>query len=146
MAGKSNTFEYYTLAMLLTATAIPNVSQNGASPLTAVWVSLHTADPGEANEQGTSEANYGAYTRIAVTRSTVGWSVSTAGGNASPVSAITFPQANTTSTMTITHMGIGATSASTASLLFYSGAVSPTIAIGQNVTPRLTTGSSLTED
>ena len=145
MAGKSNTFETDLLSLLLTGTAIANVADNAASsPTTSIWVSLHTADPGEAGTQGTSEATYGGYTRIATARTTAGWSV--ASGAASPVSAITFPEANSTSTSTLTHFAVGLTSASTGGKIFYSGTISPNISIGSGVQPRLTTSSSITED
>lgn len=144
MAGKGDQFETDILALLLTATAISQVADNASSSaLTATWVSLHTADPGETGTQGTNESAYGGYTRIAVTRSTAGWVV--ASGAASPVSAITFPEANSTSTSTLTHFAVGLASASTGGKIFYSGAISPNISIGSGVQPRLTTASSITE-
>lgn len=143
--SKADQYETDILALLLTATAIANVADNTSStPLTSIQVSLHTADPGDAGTQGTSEANYTGYTRIAVTRSTAGFAV--ANGSASPVAAITFPEAASTTTMTLTHFGLGATSATTGGKLFYSGTISPNISIGAGVQPRLTTASSITED
>lgn len=144
MAGKGDQFESDILSLLLTATAISQVADNASSSaLTATWASLHTADPGETGTQGTNEATYGGYTRIAVTRSTAGWVVSS--GSASPVAAITFPEANSTSTSTLTHFGIGLASASTGGKLFYSGTISPNVSVGSGVQPRLTTSSSITE-
>lgn len=143
--GKSHEFEYYVLAGALTATTFPQVWINASSSaITSVWVSLHTADP-EAGQQGTSEVNYTGYTRISVTRSTAGWSVSTADGTARPVSAITFPAATSTSTMTATHASIGMTSASTSGTIFYSGSLSADISISQGVIPRITTASTISE-
>lgn len=143
---KSNTYENDLLSLLLTATAIANVasSTGTASPITDIWASLHTADPGETGTQGSGEANYSGYTRIAVTRSTAGFTVSS--GSASPVAAITFPEAASTTTMTLTHCAFGAASATTGGKIFYSGTISPNISIGSGVQPRLTTQSSLTED
>jgi hypothetical protein len=144
---KSNTYERDLLSLLLCAVPIANVADNAASsPLTSIWASLHTADPGDTGTQGTSEANYSGYTRIAVTRSTAGFVVSTSDGTASPVAAITFPEAASTSTSTLTHCAFGAASATTGGKIFYSGAISPNISIGSGVQPRLTTGSSITED
>lgn len=142
---KSNTYESDLLSLLLTATAIANVASNTtSSPLTEIWASMHTADPTDSGTQGTNEANYSGYTRIAVTRSTAGFVVSS--GSASPVAAITFPEAASTTTMTLTHCAFGAASASTGGKIFYSGAISPNISIGSGVQPRLTTASSITED
>lgn len=145
MAGFSNSFETSILQLLLNATAIANIADNAASsPATNVWVSLHTADPADTGTMGTNETSYTGYTRIGVARTTGGWTV--ASGAASPVAAITFPQATSTSTGTITHASIGMTSATTAGIIIASGTVTPNINYGQNVTPSLTTGSSFTLD
>jgi hypothetical protein len=144
---KSDTYEKDLLSLLLCATPIANVADNAASsPITSIWASLHTADPADTGTQGTSEANYTGYTRIAVTRSTAGFVVSTSNGTASPVAAITFPEAASTTTMTLTHCAFGQASATTGGKVFYSGTISPNISIGSGVTPRLTTASSITED
>lgn len=145
MAGFSNTTENNILQLFLNATAIANIADNaGSSPNTAVWMSLHTADPADTGTQGTNEVSYTGYTRISVTRSTAGWTVSN--GSASPVAAITFPQNTSTSTGAITHAAIGMTSATTGGIIIASGAVSPNVNYSQNVTPRLTTASSFTLD
>lgn len=145
MAGFSNTFETSILQLLLNATAIANIADNAASaPATNIWVALHTADPADTGTMGTNEVSYTGYTRIGVARTTGGWVVSS--GSASPVAAITFPQATSTSTGTITHASLGMTSATTAGSIIASGTVSPNINYGQNVTPSLTTGSSFTLD
>ncbi len=47
--SKGNTFENDLLKLIFNATAIANIADNaGSSPLTNLYVSLHTADPGEA--------------------------------------------------------------------------------------------------
>ena len=48
--------------------------------------------------------------------------------------------------MTLTHAAFGMASASTGGKIFYSGALSPEVNVGSGVTPRITTGSSVTED
>lgn len=144
--SKSNTYENDLLSLLLQAVTITNVATNvsSSSPIVDIWASLHTADPTDSGTQGSGEANYSGYTRIAVTRSTAGFVVSS--GSASPVAAIAFPEAASTTTMTLTHCAFGQASATTGGKIFYSGTISPNIAIGAGVTPRLTTGSSITED
>jgi hypothetical protein len=145
MAGFSDTTEANILNLWLCAKAVANIADNAASsPNTATWVSLHTADPGDTGTAGTNELAATGYTRISVTRTTAGWTVS--GGSAQPVAAITFPQLTSTSTGTITHAAIVMTSATTAGIIIASGAVSPNINFSQNVTPSLTTGSSFTLD
>lgn len=142
--SKTDVYENAILALLFNATAIANVAQNGTSPITSLWASLHTADPGETGTQGTNETSYSGYTRISVARTTAGWVVT--GNSVSPVSAIAFPAAASTSTGTLTNFGVGASSASTGGALYYKGTITPNINFGLGVTPRLTTGSSITED
>lgn len=145
MAGKSDTYENAVLELLLNATPISQIADNASSSAaTDLWVALHTADPTDSGAQGTDEATYTGYARVTTTRSTAGWVVSS--GSASPVSAITFGAATSTSTSTITHMSLGLTSDTTDGTVYYVGTVSPNINIGSGVTPRLTTGSSVTED
>jgi hypothetical protein len=146
MAGFSDTFESDLCKLIFNATAISNVADNAATaPLTNLWVSLHTADPGDTGTQGTNEGGYTAYTRISVARTTAGWTV-TGVTTVSPVANIDFPQVATTSTGTFTHAAIGVTSASTAGKIIAAGTISPNINFSQNVTPRLTTASSFTLD
>ena len=141
--SKGNTYENDTLLLLLNGTAIANVADNAATaPLTNMSVALHTADPGEAGTQATSEATYTGYARVNVVRTSSGWSV--ASGVASPVAAITFPIC-TAGTNTITHFSVGPTGGG-ASKIFYSGTVLPIIAVAAGVTPQLTTASTISED
>lgn len=99
-------------------------------------ISLHTADPGEAGSQTTSEATYTSYARVAVARSSAGWTI--AGANASNAAAVTFPAA-TGGTNTITHFGIGSDS-SGAGNLFFSGALSASLAVSSGITPTFPIG------
>lgn len=141
--SKGNTYETDLLDLLFNATAIANIADNAAaSPLTDLQVSLHTADPGEAGTQLTSEATYTSYARIAVARTSGGWTVGSS--TVSPVADIDFAEA-TGGTETITHFAVG-TAASGAGKVLYSGTVTPNISVSTGVTPRLTTASTITED
>lgn len=141
--SKGNTFENDLLKLIFTATAIANIADNaGTSPLTNLYVSLHTGDPGEAGDQTTNECAYTSYARVAVARSGSGFTVS--GNSVSPAAAIEFPAA-TGGSETATHFAIGTDASGTGKLL-YSGALSPTIAISSGVTPRLGTATAITED
>jgi hypothetical protein len=138
-----NTFENDLLKLIFQATAIANIADNAASsPNTNLYVSLHTADPGEAGSQTTSEATYTSYARVAVARSGSGWTVTN--NSVSPAANIDFP-ACTGGTNTITHFGIGTASSGTGKLLV-SGTVSPNISVSSGVTPSLTTASAITLD
>lgn len=141
--SKGNTFENDLLALIFNATAIANLADNAASsPLANLYVSLHTADPGEAGTQTTSECAYTSYGRATIARTSGGWTVS--GNSVSPVSAITFP-ACTGGTETATYAAVGVASSGSSKIL-YSGAISPSISISSGVTPQLTTASTITED
>src|SRR6266446_974086 len=106
--SKSDSLEASYLKLVFNATAIANIADNAASsPLTNLYVSLHTADPGEAGAQNTSEASYTNYARVAVVRTTSGWTVSgTAPTSVSPVANINFPAA-TGGSSTVTYFGVG---------------------------------------
>ena len=151
MPGKSDAFELDVLRLIFNATTIANIADNAVtSPLTNLFVSLHTADPltggTEVGTQSTSEANYTGYARISVLRTSGGWTCATAAGvsTAKPVAAITFG-ACTAGTSTITHFAVG-TAVSGASKILYAGAVSPSITVTAGITPQLTTATSITED
>jgi hypothetical protein len=141
--SKSNTFENDWLKLIFNATAIANLADNAASsPLTNLYVSLHTADPGEAGNQTTNETSYTSYARVAVARTSGGWTVTN--NSVSPVANIDFPAA-TGGSGTITYFGVGSAS-SGSGVLYYSGTVTPSISVTSGVTPRLTTASTITED
>ena len=141
--SKGNTFENDLVKLIFNATAIGNIADNaGSSPLTNLYVSLHTADPGEAGDQTTSECAYTGYARVAVARNSGGWTVS--GNSVSPAANIDFPQA-TAGSETATHFAVG-TASSGAGKLLYKGTISPNIAISNGVIPRLTTATAISED
>lgn len=141
--SKGNIFENDLLKLIFNATAIANIADNAASsPLANLQVGLNTADPGEAGDQTTSEAAYTSYGRVAVARTTGGWTVTN--NSVSPVSAINFPAA-TGGTETETHFNVG-TAGSGAGKILYSGTVTPNINVANGVTPQLTTGTAITED
>jgi hypothetical protein len=118
--------------------ALTNIGDAGgllpSSTAGSLYVSLHSADPGEAGAQNTSEVSYTGYARVAVARSSSGWDVS--GAVASNHAAITFG-ADTSGTVTATYIGVG-TDSSGAGHLLYSGAItSPAggLAIAPGITP-----------
>lgn len=141
--GKGNTFVNDLLKLIFNATAISLIADNTATtPLTNLFVALHTADPGASGSQTTSEATYTSYARVAVARTTSGWTAASA-QSTSPVAAITFP-AGTGGSGTITNFSIG-TLTSGAGKILYSGTVTPNIVTGNGITPQLTTSTTVTE-
>lgn len=140
--GKGATFDNDLLKLIFNATAIANIADNaGTSPLTNLYVALHTADPTSAGDQTSSETTYTSYARVAVARSSGGWTVTT--NSVSPAANIDFASC-TGGTATITHASIGTASSGTGKIL-YSGAVSPNISVSTGVIPRISTASTVTE-
>ena len=140
--SKGNTFEDDLLKLIFNATSIPELADDDATaPATTLTVALHTADPGEAGTQLTSEISYTGYARIAVARTTGGWTVSA--GSVSPAAAITFGEMTAGAGGTVTHFSVGT---GTGNKLLYSGTVTPNIVVSNGVTPELTTATAITED
>ena len=62
MAGKSAVFENDILKLIFWGTTIANIADNAAaSPITTLYLSLHTADPTDSGNQASSEASYTGY-------------------------------------------------------------------------------------
>lgn len=141
--SKGNTFENDILGLIFNATAIADLAENDTtSPATQLHLSLHTGDPGEGGDQTTNECAYTGYARAAVNRNSGGFTVS--GSSVTLTSAVDFPAA-TGGSETATHFAIGTASGGAGKIL-YKGAISPTISISNGVTPRLGTGTTITED
>ena len=113
-----------------------SISRVVISLLILLYVSLHTADPGEAGSQTTSEAAYTSYARVAVARSGSGFTVS--GNSVSNAAAVTFP-ACTGSSATCTYFGVG-TDSSGAGTLLTSGALTASLAVSTGITPSFAIG------
>lgn len=138
--SKSNAFETALLGLIFNGVDITGIATDGGNA--NLYLSLHTADPGEAGSQTTNEAAYTGYARAAITRGGAGWTIT--GNSASPAAAIGFPEC-TGGTATATHVGVG-TLASGAGVLLYKGALNSSLAISTGVTPSLTTATAITED
>lgn len=142
MAAKGTTFSNDLLKLVFNATAIANIADNAASaPLTNLFASLHTADPGAAGDQTTSEITYTSYARVAVARTSGGFTVTS--NSVSPAATIAFP-AGTGGAGTATHGMVGTATSGTGKQL-YRGTVTPNIVTGNGITPQLTTASAITE-
>lgn len=141
--SKGNTFENDLVKLIFNATAIANIADNAASsPLTNLYVSLHIADPAETGAQNTNEANYGSYARVAVARTTGGWTVS--GNQATNAAAVVFPEA-TSGANTITHVGIG-TASSGAGKLLYKGELTNPLSVSLGIEPRFEIGDLILDE
>jgi hypothetical protein len=130
--GKSNASEQDVLKYILQGVA------PAWSAATDLFIALHTADPGEAGTQETSEAAYTGYTRVTTSRSTSAWTISstTLGGN---IGVISFP-ACTDGSAVATHVSVGV-SFSGAGEILYSGTLTASLSISAGITPSFNTSS-----
>lgn len=144
--SKSNAWEAAFIALVFANTNAANIGDatglRGSSTAGVLYLSLHTADPGEAGDQTTNEIAYTSYARVSKARDGVAITVS---GNVATLAANTDFPTGTGGSGTATHFGIG-TASSGAGVLLYSGTITPNIVCGNGVTPRLNSGSLVTED
>jgi hypothetical protein len=142
--SKGDTFENDLLKLIFNATPIANLADNAASaPLTTLYIALHTADPGEAGSQTTSETAYTGYVRKGVARTSGGFTVTN--NSVSPAANIDFAECTASPGAAITHWSIG-TAASGAGKILYSGTMTPNEAMAVGVIPRVKSSSTVTED
>lgn len=145
--SKSNTAEAELLALYFTNTNIANIGDatglRGSSTAGSFYLVLHTADPGEAGTATTSEISYTGYARQAVARSSAGFTVS--GNTVTLTNNVDFPEMTGGTGGTVTHWSV-VKEVSGASVILYSGTVSPNISVASGVTPRLKSATSITED
>lgn len=142
--GKGTTFDNDLLKLILNAVGIAGIADNAASsPLTNLYMSLHTADPGGGGSQNTAESAYPGYARQSVPRSLTGFTVS--GATATLTSAVIFPACSTWgSSETETYAVVG-TAATGPGKILYRGPITPSLTVSTGVSPQLTTGTALTE-
>lgn len=143
--SKTNTFEADNLKLVFQAIPIANLADNAASsPATALYISLHTSDPGEAPAlgQSTSETAYTNYARVSVSRDATEWTVTTDGSGVTEVTnafEISFPQCGATGS-TVTHFSVG-TAASGAGKVLYKGQLNSPLVVSNGITPKFAAGT-----
>lgn len=142
--GKGNTFINDYLKLLLNGTTITGIAVNDTgTPLTNLILSLHTATLSASSTQTSSEAAYGSYARVAVARTTGGFTAASAQSSAL-VATASFPQA-ASGTETETYAMLGTDPTTGAGKNLYWGAISPNLAVSTGVTPQLTTSTTISE-
>ena len=143
MSG-SNALENSLLLLIFNNTNFANVGDatglRGSTTAGSLFIALHTADPGEAGDQTTSEATYTGYARVAVARSGAGFTVSgTAPTQAANAAAVTFG-ACTAGSNTLTHFSVGLAT-SGASVIVASGALTASLIVNPGITPSYAIGT-----
>lgn len=119
--SKNNTFETELLQHIFENADIANVGDatglRGSTTAGSFHVGLHTADPGEAGAQNTSEATYTGYARAAVARAGAQWTATN--DTVTNDAEIAFPE-NTGASQDIFFWSLG-TSSSGAGKVLYRG-------------------------
>ena len=137
----SNASENHLIDHLFNNVAYANIGDASGLPASAAagffYISLHTSDPGEAGDQTTNEISYTGYGRVAVARSSAGFTVS--GSSASNTAAVTFGTC-TAGSGTATHFVIGRASSGAGEIIF-SGALNASLAISAGITPQFAIGA-----
>ena len=137
----SNAAEAALLDLLFLNVDWANVGDSGGLQNSATagsfFIALHTADPGEAGDQTTSEVSYTGYARVAVARTAGGWtrSVSTVSNTAT----VQFGEC-TAGSATATHFSIGTVS-SGAGQIILSDALTASRSISAGITPLFNAGA-----
>jgi hypothetical protein len=116
---------------------------SAAGSATNLYVGLHTASPGAGGDQTTNEISYTGYARVAVARTTSGFTASSA-QSTSPVATIAFGAMTAGTGGTATHFAIGTGSSGTGKIICF-GTITPNIPVSNGTTPQLTTASTITE-
>jgi hypothetical protein len=139
--SKTNSFEEAMLDHIFLNSGLPNIGDSvglaSSTPQGSLYISLHTGDPTETGDQGTNEAAYSPYARVAAGRTGEYWNRTA--NTVINVTGLIFPQA-TGGTETITHFGIGV-SGSGANLLLYATGVDTPLAVSSGVTPQFLSGN-----
>lgn len=132
----TNTAEAALLDLLFLNTDWANIGDAGGLQNSAAagsfYVSLHSSDPGEAGNQTTNEISYTGYARVAVARTSGGFTRS--GATISNTALVQFAQC-TGGTATATHFGIG-TDLSGAGNLIFKGALTASLSISNGIQPQ----------
>lgn len=136
---KSTSASNSILALIFNTTTWNNIAINAtSSPLTNLYLSLHTADPGVGGSQTTNETSYTNYARVAVARTTSGWDVPSGGATAN-AALVQFAQCGA-SGATLTHVAIGTDSSGTGRVL-YAGALTSSLAVANGIQPQFAAGA-----
>lgn len=142
--GKGNTFINDYLKLLLNATTITGIAVNDTgTPLTNLIMGLSTGTLSASSTQTSTEAAYTSYARVAIARTTGGFTAATAQSSVL-VATCSFPAA-TGGTETETYAMLGTDNTASTGKNLYFGPISPSLAVSNGVTPQLSTATSFAE-
>jgi len=137
--GKSTAGANNILNLICRAVAWANMADNAAvSPYSNLYIGLHTGSLAVGDDQSVNEATFGAYARLAIARTTGGWSAPS-GGSLSNAALAQFLEC-TSGTNLITHVSVGV-AASGASLVIWSGALTASRTISSGIQAQFAAGA-----
>lgn len=141
MGAKTSTWAHDVLLLYFNGTGIADIADNdGTSPATQLFVSLHAQDPGTAGSRA-HECDYTGYAEVAVVRDNTGWSVT--GGTVNPAVPIDFPEKTGGTDQQAAYWAVARSAGGT---IDYRGPINPPLDIVDGKVPRLKTTSAITED
>lgn len=108
----------------------------------SVYIALCDADPGETGDLVNNEvtlAQYGQYTRIAVTRDNTEW-VDNGANGLENANAVTFAQMTTGTGVTVTHFAVCKASTIATDDAIFTGSLGASLAISAGITPQFSAG------
>ena len=114
----------------------------GSSTAGSFYLSLHTSSPGGSGDQTTNEAAYPSYARVAVARSSAGWTV--AANVVTLFATASFPAATGSPSETETFAAIGTASSGTGQIVTFAALSSNITVNAAGITPQLTTATTFT--
>ena len=143
-SGIGDTSEQNLALLIFNNTNWANVGDatglRGSTTAGSLYVGLSTGTLSDTSSQTTTAAAYGSYARVAVARSSAGWTVgATPTSTVSNTAATTFPAA-TSGSETETDFGIGLASSGAGDLLFW-GALTASLAVSTGITPSFAIGA-----
>lgn len=147
--SKGNTFENDLMKLIFNGTAISKIADNASvTPLTNLYLALHTDNPGEGGTQTTNEANYTDYGRVAVARAVgvpgvSGFTVS--GAQATNAALVQFIISGG-GTNVVSYVSIGTDDYPAAGKILYSGALSAPRTITVGIQPQFSAGDLIFEE
>jgi hypothetical protein len=125
--------------LLFNGTTYDGFAENDTTgPLTNLYIALHTADPGAAGTGSTSEISYTGYARVAVARTSGGFTVTN--NVVTNTAAVTFG-ACTAGSGTATYFSITVASSGTSQILARGQLNGGGLAISAGITPSFAIGA-----
>lgn len=142
--SKSNAFENDLMLCIFNNANMAGIGDatglRGSTAAGSLYISLHTADPGEAGTQATSEAAYTGYVRLGLARTAANFNVTANAVNL--VNNLEFGNCTAAPGVPLTHFAIGVDAAGAGKVL-YKGTLTPNVTMAVGVVPRMTTAANL---